>query len=481
MSPPQPTQWKRYDADFDPTADNAHTRVVQLVGRGKRVLELGCATGYMSRVLTDSYGCVVTGVEGNPATAEEARASCTRVIVGDLDTLNWDEALGAEQFDVVVAADVLEHLRNPAGVLAALRSYIAPGGHLVASIPNIAHASVIAELLQGRFTYQPFGLLDDSHLRFFTRDSIYECLEQAGYTVTYLDRVTLQPGDTEFRTVLASFPQPVAEWLASREESTTYQFVVTARPEASAPAGVMAGWPSRNGHSDASAYRSVVDRLSGQRGVEALDGVLQAHAARLAYLENTRAHQAETISALGETLAKHEDHIRAVTAESRRRHEELQNAESYATRLLGDIDALRGELDRAGDYAEHLKQALAASQRRLVHERVRMADALEGIQAPFIRELQAEHTRLARQLEEERVRGASQLAEERARGASQLAEERARAASQLADAADRIQSLEQAVAHLKSGVETYERSRSWRLTAPLRAAGRVLRGQRNPR
>jgi hypothetical protein len=77
---------------------------------------------------------------------------------------------------------------------------------VVASIPNVAHVSVIAELLEGWFRYRPVGLLDDTHVRFFTRDTIYECFEKAGFVISWLERIWIEPEFTEFRPDLSGFP-----------------------------------------------------------------------------------------------------------------------------------------------------------------------------------------------------------------------------------------------------------------------------------
>ena len=95
--------------------------MVGLVPPASRVLELGCATGCMSSVLKIRLGCSVTGVELCAEAAEQARAHCERVIVGDAETLAYEQFLGPLRFDAVVAADVLEHLRQPGSLLGRLR------------------------------------------------------------------------------------------------------------------------------------------------------------------------------------------------------------------------------------------------------------------------------------------------------------------------------------------------------------------------
>jgi 2-polyprenyl-3-methyl-5-hydroxy-6-metoxy-1,4-benzoquinol methylase len=109
----------------------------------------------------------------------------------------------------VIFADVLEHLGDPATVLRQVRPFLAPEGRVLASVPNVAHCAVALELLQGRVDYRPLGLLDDSHLRFFTKRSLHDLFEAAGFVVTELDRLRAQPEATEFLTRTSVLPPEV--------------------------------------------------------------------------------------------------------------------------------------------------------------------------------------------------------------------------------------------------------------------------------
>ena len=169
---------------YDDSPGSTHNLVVGLVERGSRVLEFGCASGYMSRVLRDRLGATVVGVELRAEAAEEAALHCERVIVGDAEELDLETELGGERFDAILFADVLEHLRDPAAVLRRVRPFVAEGGVVAASIPNVAHASVRLALLSGSFRYREQGLLDESHLRFFTREGVQDLFEGAGYVIT---------------------------------------------------------------------------------------------------------------------------------------------------------------------------------------------------------------------------------------------------------------------------------------------------------
>src|SRR5688572_10494060 len=115
----------RYAYPINLDSDTTAAKVVRLVGEGKRVLELGCATGHMSSVLR-ACGCQVVGIEIDAKAAEQARSSCERVVVGDVRRLDLARELDGDRFDVIVAADVLEHVEEPVGVLRALVPYLRP-------------------------------------------------------------------------------------------------------------------------------------------------------------------------------------------------------------------------------------------------------------------------------------------------------------------------------------------------------------------
>jgi SAM-dependent methyltransferase len=214
---------------YDDSPDSTHNLVVGLVERGSRVLEFGCATGYMSRVLRERLDATVVGVELQPEAAAEASLHCERVVVGDLEELDLEAELGGEQFDTILFADVLEHLRNPEVVLRRVRPFVAEGGAVIASIPNVAHASVRLALLAGSFRYREQGLLDESHLRFFTREGVQDLFEGSGYLIGEWLRRRLDLDETEI-PVPASLPEDARAWVTGDPEATTYQFVVRAVP-----------------------------------------------------------------------------------------------------------------------------------------------------------------------------------------------------------------------------------------------------------
>jgi SAM-dependent methyltransferase len=155
-------------------------------GQGRRVLDVGAADGLLARRL-GGRGWRVTGIESDPALAEAGARHCATMIRADLNTAPPDLA---ETFDAIVYADVLEHLVDPLRVLLRLNRALAPGGVIVVSIPNVAHLWVRLSLLAGRFQYGDRGILDRTHLRFFTRRSLGSLLREAHVRV---ERWTVTP------------------------------------------------------------------------------------------------------------------------------------------------------------------------------------------------------------------------------------------------------------------------------------------------
>ena len=219
---------------FNDEPGSAHMLVVDLVPDGARVLEFGCATGYMSQVLKSRKGCTVTGIEISPEAGELAKEHCDRVIIGDAEQLDYDELLGKQRFDAILFVDVLEHLKEPSVVLERIRPFLSRRGAVVASIPNIAHGSVRLALLAGEFRYRKLGLLDDTHLRFFTREGVQDMFEGAGFVISNWLAHRVDIDRTEVRFPELPMSDSLRDWLSKDPETSVYQFVIRAVPSTAA-------------------------------------------------------------------------------------------------------------------------------------------------------------------------------------------------------------------------------------------------------
>jgi SAM-dependent methyltransferase len=220
----------RYDFEgIDLDSDSVHADVVILVDEGSRVLELGPATGYMTHAFKER-GCAVVGIELDPEMAARATQFTERMIVGDIDDLDLEAELGDERFDAIVAADVLEHLRDPLKAINDLKAFLKPDGCFVISFPNVAHGSVRLALLSGRFDYRDIGLLDATHLRFFTRESFEEMLDEAELGLAVLHRHELNLDASEVPFDDEAVPPDLLKRLEDDPDARTYQYVVKALP-----------------------------------------------------------------------------------------------------------------------------------------------------------------------------------------------------------------------------------------------------------
>lgn len=160
----------------------AQTRpdVVALVpDPARRILDVGCGAGMLGRTLLDRGALEIYGVEANEHAAARAKRVLTDVICGDAENIDipW------RNLDCIVCADVLEHLRDPWAMLRRLKPLLAPQGVLIASIPNLAHGRVIFQIITDRFDYQDEGILDRTHLRFFTKHTIRHLFSTTGYRI----------------------------------------------------------------------------------------------------------------------------------------------------------------------------------------------------------------------------------------------------------------------------------------------------------
>lgn len=223
----EPKYHQEIDLQLEGTS---HRLMVDFVGSNKTVLDVGCSSGYLAKVL-QAAGNTVSGIEFDPDAAELAAPYLAKIVVADLERTSLAEAFGDDRFEVIVFGDVLEHLRDPLTTLRQARQLLTPNGYIVVSIPNIAHGDVRMSLLLGRFNYTNMGLLDNTHVHFVTRSTLRELLRDAGFTATDV-KVTKAPlFETELGVRRGELPDDVVDLIATDPDSTTYQFVLTAVPE----------------------------------------------------------------------------------------------------------------------------------------------------------------------------------------------------------------------------------------------------------
>jgi 2-polyprenyl-3-methyl-5-hydroxy-6-metoxy-1,4-benzoquinol methylase len=172
----------RYERALSSHAHSEDQILLGLASGAERVLELGCHAGHFSQALVEQ-GAAVVGVDADRDAIDLARARGIDARLMDLEKPSAIMEAGRE-FDVVLMANVLEHLRAPEAVLRDAVSVLRPSGRILISVPNVAHFAIRRMLLRGRFDYAETGIMDRTHLRFFTRASLRQLLLDTGWEIT---------------------------------------------------------------------------------------------------------------------------------------------------------------------------------------------------------------------------------------------------------------------------------------------------------
>lgn len=351
----------RYSYPIDLDSDSTAARVIRQVGWNKRVLELGCAAGHMARVLRER-GCQVVGVELDPALAAHAAEVCERVIVGDLDDLDLATELAGDLFDVILAADVLEHVRDPVGLLRRVRPYLRPAGSLVISLPNVAHGSVRLALLGGQFPYQDLGLLDRTHLRFFTHAGLEQLLADADFAISHLERVTGGIVGAEVPWDPAAVPADVVQALEKDIEALTYQFIVVAYPR-----------PLQEIHDIRERMQALeAARVRAETALHDLRRTNAASVAQLAALRQQQAVLTEANAQLAAELARLRAHHEAVA-------QELDAARAQVAEQAAQGMTLQEQLELHQDHTAQIRGHLLTARDRVLQLEAAQMDLREAL------------------------------------------------------------------------------------------------------
>ena len=166
---------------------NIDRLAIERVKPNSFVLDVGCATGFMGEYLIKNKNCKVIGLEERFEEALKAKKKLHGIVVANVEEKDIDKkilkATNGEKFDVVLATSLIEHLKNPTAFLLAIKKVVKKDGYLLITTPNIAHFSIRLALLKGNFDYTKYGILDETHLHFFTLKSFRQLFENSGYIV----------------------------------------------------------------------------------------------------------------------------------------------------------------------------------------------------------------------------------------------------------------------------------------------------------
>ena len=232
-----------YERDIDASERTSLSVLARHIPAVARVFDLGCGSGAIGRFLAARDGPAAGPIDGLTLSGEEARRAAPhyrRVEVADLDTCELPALFAPGGYDIIVCADVLEHLRLPQRIMNQCRQLLAADGRALLSVPNAGYAGLVAELMAGEFRYRQEGLLDETHVRFFTRRTLMRFLREHGWVDVQADVITRQLPDSEFNVAFDALPPAVARHLLALPDALTYQFIVVARPASAEEAATAA-------------------------------------------------------------------------------------------------------------------------------------------------------------------------------------------------------------------------------------------------
>lgn len=210
--------------------DNLNTGLLESIpADAKTVLEIGCGAGRLGQEFKKAHPeCTYYGVEIDGPSAAIAGTRLDMALCGSIEDI--DLSFLAGKLDCIVYGDVLEHLIDPWAVLRTHAELLAPGGKVIACIPNSQHWTILAGLLQGQWTYQDNGLMDRTHLRFFTLRSIQAMFEGAGLALDSIIGRNVEPDRALpfFEAMAPALPKLGIDEAAFRQHTNVFQYLVKA-------------------------------------------------------------------------------------------------------------------------------------------------------------------------------------------------------------------------------------------------------------
>ena len=215
----------KYDDKIDYNSRNTQTIIIDNIEHGSIVLEFGPASGRLTKYLKEKLGCKVYIVELDEEAGKVASAYAEDFVLGDILEFEWYERFKGVRFDYILFADVIEHLNGVEDVFLKSREMLKERGAIIFSTPNIAHNSIIINLLKNRFKYTSTGLLDNTHIHFYTKESIEELLTATNlYTQKVFSTRTLV-GQNEIEASYQDLDPHIASMLRRRKGAEIYQYL----------------------------------------------------------------------------------------------------------------------------------------------------------------------------------------------------------------------------------------------------------------
>lgn len=215
----------KYATEIDFSFNNTMTIFIDNIKENSVVLEFGPASGRLTRYLKNEKNCKVYIVELDEEAGLIAAKDAEDYVIGDIQDYEWTKKFSGIKFDYILFADVLEHLTQAEKVVKAAAKMLKDGGKMCISVPNIAHNSVIINLLKNRFEYTSTGIMDNTHVHFYTKESLDEFVDKCGLYIDKRYATYTQVGKNEFKNSYDDVASMIAEMLKKRKYGEVYQYV----------------------------------------------------------------------------------------------------------------------------------------------------------------------------------------------------------------------------------------------------------------
>jgi len=223
----------KYSENMPPDLKDAIGWMFDYIEKNRIFLDFGCSTGYFGSLIKKAKNNKVFGVEISND-ANEARKVLDGVYVFDIDS-EWPKEVYEQKYDYLFFGDIIEHLKDPQKALEKARALLKEGGLVFISTPNIAHISVRLELLGGNFDYEPMGILDNTHLKYFTKESLTKLVQEAGYNIHSIDfSANDYPDKTIESMLIKNGLQPTEKFwkMVNTPEARAFQYKFVLEPKA---------------------------------------------------------------------------------------------------------------------------------------------------------------------------------------------------------------------------------------------------------
>lgn len=215
----------KYDFELSLDKNTSLGKIIDLIQDQSTILEFGPGNGRMTQYLQKEKKCEVSIVEFDEELLEAASVFSCDQFLGNIEDLEWCDYFKEKKFDYIIFADVLEHLRYPEKILLEVQKFLGKHGRILISFPNITHNSVLINLFNNRFEYDEYGILDETHLRFYDQNTFFKLFKKLGLNIILVDYTFAEVGNNFIKNSYDDLPLEVQFPFKLREYGEVFQYI----------------------------------------------------------------------------------------------------------------------------------------------------------------------------------------------------------------------------------------------------------------